>query len=113
MSANFYAWPPSLNLDPKARDFSERIDAFHLEAASPHPALEAFVAALLERYPDGTTIADSVWTDSPLQEDIAGEFLNVGVRWKRSDEVWTFFRETAKAHGLVCYDPQSEKAYMP
>jgi hypothetical protein len=111
MSANFYAWTRSCKLDPRAKDFEERLYAYYDEGHAPDPALLNFVSALLARFPESG--ADSPWVDSPLTDDISGDFLNAGVAWKRSDEVWTFFRETAKAHGLICYDPQSEKVYEP
>ena len=114
MSANFYAWPTTFDINPSAKDFLARIEALYESPREPDPKLQAFVAALLERYPDlSEENPEAVWAAGPLQDEVVGSFLNVAVAWKRSDEVWAFFRETARIHGLVCYDPQSERIYEP
>jgi len=116
MSANFYAWPPSLDLEPSGKDFPSRLDSFYENPGEPDPSLVRFVDALLVRWPepeDDDDLDDPVWAAGPLHGEIAGAFLNVAVTWSHSDEVWAFFRATAKAHGLVCFDPQSEKLHRP
>jgi hypothetical protein len=112
MSANFYCWTPTLGLDPKARDFHDRIEA--LQEAEPSPAspkLLAFVAALLERYPDLDETDDTVWAAGSLGDEIIGDFINMAVVWPRAEEAEGFIRETAYQHGLHFYDPQSETFY--
>jgi len=113
MSANFYCWAPTLNLDPKARDFNDRIDALYDAPPEASDRLIAFVEALLARYPDLDDGADgeTVWSSGPLGSDISGDFINLGVIWSRCDEAEPFIRETAHKHGLHFYDPQSEKFY--
>lgn len=114
MSANFYAWLPDLPLDPKAKSFVDDVEALYDQSEPPHPTLTAFVTALLARYPDlDDSGAETVWAAGPLQSEILGRFINVAVIWSQADEAWAFFLRTAHAHGLVCYDPQSEKAYPP
>lgn len=113
MSANFYAWTPSLALDANAKDFAAKIDALYEEQHEPDLAMQAFVTALLQRHPDLTEDDNAVWAAGPLQDEILGRFVNVAVSFKRADEVWAFFRDTAKAHGLFAYDPQAEKLYAP
>jgi hypothetical protein len=113
MSANFYCWTPEAGLDPKARDFHDRIEALHEAPEVPaSPRLVAFVAALLARYPDlgddDDVEDDTVWADGPLVNNIIGDFINMGVIWSRADEAVLFIMETAQRHGLHFYDPQSE-----
>jgi hypothetical protein len=113
MSANFYCWAPTLDLDPQARDFHDRVDALH-EAPPPEASdkLIAFVEALVARYPNlGDTDDDTVWSDGPLSGNVIGDFINMGVVWSRCAEAEPFIRETAHKHGLHFYDPQSEKFY--
>src|SRR5689334_16289742 len=112
MSANFYCWTPSLGLDPKARDFHDRIEA--LEEVEPSPAspkLLEFVGALLARYPDLDDDNDTVWAAGPLSDEIIGDFINMAVVWPRVEEAQTFIRATAHQHGLHFYDPQSDVFY--
>ncbi|QGZ95360.1 hypothetical protein [Terricaulis silvestris] len=114
MSANFYAWLPELALDPKAKSFQDDVEALYEQSEPPHPTLTAFVAALLERYPDpDDDDTDTVWADGPIQDEILGRFINVAVIWPRADETWAVFLKSGHACGLVCYDPQSDRVYPP
>jgi hypothetical protein len=79
----------------------------------PTPRIRRFVAALLERYPDlseldDDAIEDSPWTDGPLIYNASGRFMcfNV-VANEAGEEAWTYAVRTARASGLVCFDPQS------
>ena len=113
MSANFYAWLPSLPLDPTTKSFVSDVEALYEQAEPPHAALLAFVAALLARYPDLDDENETCWAAGPLRDEILGRFINVAVVWSQADEAWTFFRETARVHGLICYDPQTDRVYPP
>jgi hypothetical protein len=57
MSANFYCWAPTADLDPKARDFHEKVEA---PSSAPSPRLIAFVGALLARYSDLSQSGDDI-----------------------------------------------------
>jgi hypothetical protein len=113
VSANFYAWLPALALDPQSKAFADDIEALYQKAEAPHPTLLQFVDDLLSRFPDLTQTEDTVWAAGPLRDEILGGFINVAVSWPRADEAWAFFLQTARRHGLVCYDPQAEKLYRP
>jgi hypothetical protein len=75
----------------------------------PTPAIAAFVAALLARWPDIDVDESSPWSASPLIGDASGSTFYTGVVWSRADEVGELIAATAREHGLVCYDPQSER----
>ena len=81
----------------------------------PSPAIAAYVAALLERYPDLTELDDdaaddSPWADGPLIDNASGPFLYFAfVRGAALDEAWSFAVDTARSAGLVGFDPQSER----
>ena len=85
------------------------------EPTAPSPAIAAYVAALLERCPDLTeldddSVDDSPWSDGPLIENASGPFLYFGlVRNAALDEAWRYAVDTARAMGLVAFDPQSER----
>lgn len=78
--------------------------------AEPTPAIRAYVAALLERWPDITTDEgeDSPWADGPIIGNATGPLCYFAMTWSRADEASAFAATVAKAHGLVCFDPQSE-----
>ena len=78
----------------------------------PSPAIAAYVAALLERYPDLTDDSgdDCPWSDGPLIDNASGPFLYFGfVRNAALDEAWTHAIDTARSMGLIAFDPQSER----
>lgn len=76
----------------------------------PSPAIRAYVEGLLERWPDITDDAgqDSPWADGPLIGNAFGDAIYFSMVWSRADEASDFASRLAVAHGLVCYDPQSE-----
>lgn len=78
------------------------------EPEPPTPAITAFVQALLAHWPDIDVDESSPWSASPLMGDASGSTFYTGVVWSRADEAGEFIAATARAHGLVCYDPQSE-----
>jgi len=75
----------------------------------PTPAIRAYVDALLSRWPDITTDEGeaSPWADGPLLNNATGPVVYFAMLWSRAEDAATFAAATAKAHGLVCFDPQS------
>lgn len=93
-----------------AATYARIMDA--LETADPEPPtprIAAFVDALLERWPDIDVDESSPWAGSPLMQDASGSTFYTGVVWSRADEAGAVIAATARAHGLVCFDPQSER----
>lgn len=107
MTANLYCWMPSLDLDPEASDFQDKLGALLEEEAppAPSPRLVAFVEALLTRYPDLTETEDTVWAMGPLVRCIVGKFIDLPMTWSRCVEAVPFITETALKHGLHSYEP--------
>lgn len=94
----------------------ERLYDLHLgdQASDPHPSLLAFISDVTSRYPDLTELGDdeiddAVWSDGPLTSNASGPLLYLGIVWSRVDEALPFLVERARAHGLICLDPQSEQ----
>lgn len=80
------------------------------DATPPSPAISSYVEVLLSRYPE---IADfdedaTPWQSGPLINEASGPFFYFGMITNRvAAEAWAFAIATARAHGLVCFDPQS------
>jgi hypothetical protein len=77
----------------------------------PTPRIRAYVDALLSRWPEITdeSGADSPWADAPLIGNAFGDAIYFAMVWSRADEAAEFAARLADQHGLVCYDPQSER----
>ena len=88
----------------------DRLEAGAFDA-EPSPRIRAYVEALLSRWPDITedSGADSPWADAPLIANASGEAIYFAMVWSRADEAAEFAALLAERHGLVCYDPQSER----
>ena len=74
----------------------------------PAPTIAAYVEALLERYPDDID-GDIVWASPPVLDEAAGPFVYLLMSYSRAEEVSAYAASPARAHGLVCYDPQGER----
>ncbi|WP_063763933.1 hypothetical protein [Actinoplanes subtropicus] len=81
------------------------------ESVEPTARIAAYVAALLDRYPDIDTDAgdDSPWSSGPLLSEASGPLVYFPMVWSRCDEVSAWAAEVAEQHGLNCYDPQQEQ----
>ena len=80
------------------------------ETFEPTPAIRRYVEALLARWPDITTDdgEDSPWSGGPMIDNAAGPFFYFGMGGSQLDDASQFAAEVAAAHGLNCFDPQSE-----
>jgi hypothetical protein len=78
----------------------------------PTERIEAYVMALLSRYPDLSAGDDedgedgSPWSTSPLMGEASGPLVYFPMVWSRAEEVSGWAAELAAEHGLNCYDPQ-------
>lgn len=117
MNVNLAVWQgprPASHADA-LKEF-ESLYARHVESGTPcapSERISAYVTALVARYPDLTeldddSVDDSPWSDGPLIGNASGPFIYLGFVVSRVDKAWMFAVETAREHGLVCFDPQSE-----
>jgi hypothetical protein len=99
--------------DAAAREEYEQLLAHYLSSdpVPPTPRIAAFAGALLDRYPEIDTQAgeDSPWAAGPLMRDASGPLFYLPLVYSRCDEASAWIAQLAKAHGLVCYDPQADK----
>lgn len=80
-------------------------------AVPPSERIAAFVAALLERWPDLAEDDDdtSPWSTAPLIGEARGPLIYFPMRWSMADEASAHAAEVASSMGLNCYDPQARK----
>lgn len=115
MSYDLAVWegtPPDTNAE--AARACEALLAQHQQAEPPHdptPAIRRYVEALLARYPDldDDNEDDCPWSDSPLLANATGPIVYFGMVFSQAEAASAFAAQLAKAHGLVCFDPQSGK----
>jgi hypothetical protein len=85
-----------------------------MEAGDHEPPTErisAYVSALLDRWPDIDDDGgeDSPWADGPLIGNALGSSIYFAMVWSRAEEASAYAAQVAEEHGLVCFDPQSER----
>lgn len=87
----------------------------HEGGTPPTESIAAYVNTLLARFPDLTELDDEAvddcpWAAGPLMDEASGPFLYFAMtRNKAAEEAWDFAVGAARAAGLVCFDPQSER----
>jgi hypothetical protein len=84
------------------------------ESDPPDSRLIDYVTALTQRFPDLTDldddeVDDSPWADGPLIDNVDGTFFYFALTYSGIHEALPFVAQTAKAHGLVCFDPQEDR----
>ncbi|WP_433199832.1 hypothetical protein ACQP00_27695 [Dactylosporangium sp. CS-047395] len=81
----------------------------------PTARIAAYVAALLERYPDIDTDdgADSPWSTGPLIGEARGPLVYFPMVWSACEEVSAWAADLAAEHGLQCFDPQENRMRTP
>ena len=115
MGYNLAVWEgkrPKTNAEAK-RTF-EALFAKHQEAEKspkPTPAIRRYVKALLVKYPDldDDNEDECPWSDSPLINNAAGPIFYFAMVFSQAKVASAFAAKLAKEHGLVCFDPQSNK----
>jgi hypothetical protein len=85
------------------------------QPVEPTPSMVAYVAALLDRYPDIDldTGDDSPWSSGPLLSQASGPLVYFPMVWSRCDEVSAWAARLAEDHALNCYDPQLGQLRTP
>jgi hypothetical protein len=78
-------------------------------------AVAAFYAELTNRYPEIDTLPEEGLDNCPWScaHDRSGLHVLMAMVWSRCGEIAPQVRELAEKHGLVCFDPQESKVYLP
>lgn len=96
-----------------AAEYERVMARFEAESTSPAPSpeIQAYVDALLSRWPDITDDSgdESPWADGPMIGNASGSAIYFSMVWSRCEEASAFAAETAEQHRLVCFDPQQEQ----
>jgi hypothetical protein len=75
-------------------------------AEPPSPRIQAYVEALVGRYPDDGL--DSPWAAPSGLDDASGPIVYLLMSYSQADELSEHAAQLASTHGLVCFDPQTE-----
>jgi hypothetical protein len=123
VSVNLAVWEgPSPISDEAAASMFEELYDRYVGSEDEYPPTEriaAYVNRLLDRYPDLTVLAEgdidrSPWADGPLMADANGPFFYFGMTANESAEAaWSYAVSTARAMGLICFDPQAGTLAQP
>lgn len=116
MSYNFAIWygkiPESIESAEEAADFFENFQ----ESQQGQPAneqLKAFVAELLEKYPEPDDNDDDfnednwVWSDAPLMNNIVGDYAVLGLSYSHVIEVMRDIPPLVEKYGVNFLDWQT------
>jgi hypothetical protein len=109
MAAQFYCWDPALGLNPGDADFEEAILALH-EVPQPEPApeIQIFVSTFISRF---TSLSEPPSGARSLEVQVIGGFIGFVVSRSRYFETRPVLIETARKHGLNCYDVEDRQLY--
>ncbi|WP_307721578.1 hypothetical protein [Embleya hyalina] len=77
----------------------------------PADRITAFVAALLERWPDPTENddEDSPWSAGTLIGAACGPLIYFSMSWSMAEEASAHAAEVASSLGLNCFDPRARQ----
>lgn len=115
MSYNLAVWEGKQpKTDAEAEQTFETLLAEHQEpepSPAPTPAIRRYVEALLAKYPDldDDNEDECPWSDAPLLNNATGPIFYFGMVFRKAETASAFAAKLAKEHGLVCFDPQSNK----
>jgi hypothetical protein len=119
VSVDLAVWegPEPAGDDEAGATFADLLERF-LDAppAPPSERIAEYVSVLLARYPDLSDEGDDPvpWGSGPLMRNASGPILYVDMKLNDVvEEAWRFCVETAQAHGLVAFDPQSAALANP
>ena len=112
MSYDLAVWEGERPADDKAaaRAFMDLYDRYiDIEAdIPPTERIEAYVAALLERWCDMSEDVEdsSPWSTGPLIREASGPLIYFPMRYSMADGASAFAAALADTMGLICFDPQ-------
>ena len=109
----FWVGPTPASDDEAAEEFERRATFMEDEDAELRPAtptVAAFISELLSRFPalDEDSDDENIWATGPEPGDINGDFVYLTMTYPGAERAYDFVTETARRHGLVCYDPQND-----
>jgi hypothetical protein len=75
----------------------------------------AFYSRLSSLYPEVETLSEEELDDSPWASsmEVSGSHVIMAIVPKQSEKVFPLVLALAEENGLVCFDPQAGKVYLP
>jgi hypothetical protein len=117
MSCDHAVWFPRQRLsDAEAGRLYEALWKGDTSGVQPHPAIDAFYADLVAKYPEDASDDDidnediNPWS-MPFYRSPA--HLIMCCVWPKAEDVRRLLRSLARKHGLALYDPVAERVYYP
>jgi hypothetical protein len=119
MSCDYSVWHTGSRLSAaEASDLHARLCQGDISGVAPHPGIDAFYRELTARHPEIDDVPDDQVDNTDLCpwsvafDRSAGHIVMCCV-WPKADYVGELVSRLAAKHGLVFYDPQSEKVVHP
>jgi hypothetical protein len=103
VSYDLAVWKGDVPGDDKgaAEEFEHLYERYFVESPRrAHPAIRAYVEALVERWPED----GGPWSTSPLIDSASGPIAYFSMVYSRAGEVSEGAAQLAAEHGLVCFD---------
>jgi hypothetical protein len=119
MSCDYAVWfPRDRYTHEEAGRFYHQLCEGTIGYPPPHPAVEAFYAELIARWPalkdvPESRLGDHAYSPWSCSLDHSAGHVIMNCVWPQADTVGAHVRGLAKKHGLVFYDPQSERVCYP
>ena len=104
MSYDVAVWEGDVPRDDRAaaEEFEELYERYFVESPRrAHPAIRAYVEALVEKWPEDE---DGPWSAGPLIDEASGPIVYFAMVYHRAGEVSEGAARLAAEHGLVCFD---------
>jgi hypothetical protein len=81
----------------------------------PSEKVSRFTADLHARYPSPSDLSDEEFDTGPwsCDHDLSEGHIIMAIRWSRADEIGPIVHELACKHGLILFDPQTNRVYRP
>lgn len=118
MSCDFGIWSTNDINNKQAGEIYLRLCEGNSSEIPPNPAIDAFYNELTAKHPEIDDVPEDQIDNTEfcpwsVAFDRSPGHLIICCVWSKAEYVENLIRELATKHGLLMYDPQSEKVYLP
>ncbi|WP_326949844.1 hypothetical protein OG439_14330 [Amycolatopsis sp. NBC_01307] len=116
MSFDLYIWRERHPItDERAAELCRQLGDGRDDVVDPDARVLAFRDELAGRFPDLESLSVDELESSPwaMSPDATPRRVILCMSWSRLDGAVSFVLELAGRHGLVCFDPQSQRVHNP
>lgn len=115
MSFDLHAWfePGPITAAEATRKYDLLREGDATGLVAPGPRMEAFGAALLERFPALESLDDDAFDGSPwaISPEVSDVCISMSIVWSKVTRVLPVIHRLAAEHDLVYYDPQARTVH--